>query len=166
MEPALRERVTVGAVVMRGLEPPRMVGPNNVDVLDARTSLLWQNMGDKSIRVSLFRADAGAPLAQTVTRESQWALPTALLAGEYTWELEVASDPPVWLMRGRFRVVDAADARRVRLGAAPAAQAPFSQRMAYAMLLESENFRHDALLAWRALAAERPDEESLKRWAR
>jgi len=34
--PTWRERLTLGAIVMRAAGPLRMVGPNNVDVLAAR----------------------------------------------------------------------------------------------------------------------------------
>ena len=166
MEPTQRDRLALGAVVLRAAGPLRMVGPNNVDVLAARPTLIWRSSTERPVRVSVFVADAAAPLAQAVVADRQWTPPTDLSAGSYDWQAELATGPAGPPLRGRFRVIEAGDERRARLGPAPAATAPFSQRLAYALMLDNEDLPHDALLWWRVLAAERPDEASLRDWAR
>lgn len=165
-EPAQRERLTLGAMVMRGAHALGVVSPNQVDVLGPRPSLLWHTLQDRPVRVSLFDAATGTRVAQVVTSERQWAPAADLPPGAYTWQVEFAADPTGPPQQAAFRVMADADERRQRLGPAPAADAPFAQRVAYALMLQGQDLRHDALLMWRALSAERPDEESLRQRAR
>ena len=162
LEPAQRERLALGAMVMRGDGPLRIVSPNGVDVLDARPTLLWLAGEGQPVRVSILD-EAQRSLAETVTSAAQWSMPRELDPGDYTWRIEVASSGGGSPRLGRFRVIGANDERREMLRAAPG---EFAQRVAHAIMLESQDLPHDALLLWRALAAERPDEESLKQWAR
>lgn len=164
LEPAQRERMGLGAIVMRSIGPLRIVSPNNVDVLSQRPALLWLVSDKRAVRVTIFGdASATTPVAQTTTTATQWTPPTDLQPGDYTWRAEIASEGPGVARTGRFRIIEASDPRRSRITALPSA---FAQRVAYAVTLESEDLPHDALLLWRALAAERPDEESLQQWAR
>lgn len=166
LEPVQRERMTQGAVVMRSGAPLRIQGPNNEHVLDPRPTLMWRTTNEVLVRVSVYRVGSNVALVQAETRDKRWRPPEDLPAGPYIWEAEFVPNPSGSIVRGRFQVIEAQDARRERLGTAPSAQAAFSQRLAYAMLLESEGLGHDALLLWQALAAERPDEELLKQWVR
>lgn len=166
LEPVQRERMALGAMVMRSAALLRTLGPKDADVLDARPTLMWQSTSEAPVRVSVYRAGSNVALAQAVTQDTQWRPPADLPAGPYIWEVEFVSDPSGSMVRGRFQVLAASDARRVRLGPVPPEQAAFSRRLAYALMLESEGLVHDALPLWRALAAERPDEDLLKKWAR
>lgn len=163
LEPAQRERMALGAVVMRGNAALRIVSPNNMDVLNTRPTLLWQAAGDSNVRVTVSPVDSQAIAAQTVTSAQQWTVPAELAAGEYDWRAEVLSDTSSATRTGRFRIIDSADERRKKVGPMPTS---FSQRVARAVTLESESLPHDALLLWRALSAERPEEETIKQWAR
>ena len=163
LEPTQRERMALGAVVMRSIGPLRIVGPNNVDLLGGQPTLLWQTNATSAVRVSVTAAGSQAPMAQTVTTALQWTVPSELPPGDYIWRVEVAADTPGMARSGRFRIIDSSDEKRARIGQPPTS---FAQRVAYAVMLESEELPHDALLLWRALAAERPDEESLRQWAR
>lgn len=164
LEPAQRERMGLGAIVMRSIGPLRIVSPNNVDVLNQRPTLLWLVTDKREVRVTVFGdASVTTPLAQTTTTATQWTPPADLPPGDYTWRAEIASDTPGVARTGRFRIIESSDPRRRRITALPA---EFAQRVAYAVTLESEDLPHDALILWRALAAERPDEESLQQWAR
>ena len=164
MEPAQRERMALGAVVMRATGPLRIVSPANSDVLAQRPTLLWLAADKQAVRISVFGEDSKTtPLAQTVTAAMQWSVPTDLPPGDYTWRAEIVSDTPSPARTGKFTVIPLTDPRRTRVGTAPDG---FPQRVAHAVMLESEDLPHDALVVWRALAAERPEEESLKQWAR
>lgn len=163
MEPAQRERMALGAVVMRGNAALRIVSPNNVDVLNAQPTLLWQAAAGSSVRVTVSPVDSQAVSAQTVTSAMQWTVPAELPAGEYAWRAEVLSDPNGISRAGRFKIIATADERRKKIGPMPTS---FPQRVARAVTLESESLPHDALLLWRALSAERPEEETIKQWAR
>ena len=164
LEPAQRERMGLGAIVMRSIGPLRIVSPNNVDVLNQRPTLLWLVTDKRAVRVTVFGDATGVtPVAQTTTTATQWTPAADLPPGDYTWRAEIASDTPGVARTGRFRIIEGSDPRRSRISALPS---EFAQRVAHAVTLESEDLPHDALLLWRALAAERPDEESLQQWAR
>ncbi len=163
LEPAQRERMALGAVVMRGSPALRIVSPNNVDVLGKQPTLLWQAAANTNLRVTVTPAGSQSAAVQTVTSAQQWTVPAELAAGDYEWRAEVLSDPPGISRIGRFRIIDDTDERRTKIGAMPTS---FPQRVARAMTLEGESLPHDALLLWRALSAERPEEEAFKQWAR
>lgn len=162
LEPAQRERLALGAMVMRGDGPLRIVSPNGVDVLETRPTLLWLAGEGQSIRVSVLD-ETRRVVAQDVVRATQWSPPRELAPGDYTWRVEAAGAGGGAPRLGRFRILGDDDERRALRRQAPA---EFAQRVAHAILLESHDLPHDALLLWRALAAERPDEESLQQWAR
>jgi hypothetical protein len=163
LEPAQRERMALGAVVMRGNTALRIVSPNNVDVLNARPTLLWQTADGSSVRITVTPADSQTMTAQTVTSAMQWTVPAELTAGEYEWRVELLSDPDGMSRTGRFKIIDDTDVRRKKMSLIPTR---FPQRVARAVTLESESLPHDALMLWRALSAERPEEETIKQWAR
>ncbi len=163
LEPAQRERMALGAVVMRSAGPLRIVSPDNVDVLGPRPTLLWLAPANLPVRLSVTALASQTAVAQIVTAALQWTVPADLPPGDYMWRAELMSDTPGGQRSGRFRIIASSDERRSRLSAS---QDGFAQRVAYAVTLENEDLPHDALLLWRALAAERPDEASLKQWAR
>jgi hypothetical protein len=162
MEPTQRERMALGAVVMRAAGPVRIVSPNNMDVLDTRPTLLWQAADGQAVQITVTAAGSTAPLAQTRTTAGQWTLPDSLPAGDYLWRAQAVSDAPGLPRTGRFRVIGDGDERRARFAPVPQA---FAQRVSRAVMLENEDLPHDALLLWRQLSAERPDEEALRKWA-
>ncbi|MBC7376620.1 MAG: hypothetical protein H7346_04195 [Burkholderiaceae bacterium] len=162
MEPAQRERMALGAIVMRASGPLRIVSPNDMDLLDARPTLLWQAADGQPVRITVIDSNKAAAV-QTVTTANQWTVSAALPAGDYIWRAEIVSDTPTAPRNSRFKIISADDPRRARI--VPATDG-FGRRVARAMMLENEDLPHDALLMWRQLAAERPEEESLKQWAR
>jgi hypothetical protein len=162
LEPAQRERLALGAMVMRGDGPLRIVSPNGVDLLQSRPTLLWLAAEGQEVRVSILD-EAKRVLVSGATREMRWTAPEPLPPGDYTWRVEATTGEVGAPRLGRFRVLGEDDERHALTGVAPA---DFAARVAHAVLLESQDLPHDALLAWRQLAAERPDEDLLKQWAR
>lgn len=163
MEPAQRERMTLGAVVMRAVGPLRLVSPDSADLLPGAPTLLWQNPNAQRVRVTVQSSVTGGVVAQTELADERWTLPAGLPPGDYSWRVEAASDATTRTRIGRFRVVDSSDPRVARFAATADS---FADRLARAMLLEADELPHDALLLWRALAAERPAEDALKPWLR
>jgi len=163
MEPAQRERMALGAVVMRATGPLRLIGPNGVDVLGQRPTLLWQAPDQQQVRISIVGEESRKPVVQQVVSGNQWRVPADLPPGDYTWRAETMTDQQPTARTGRFTIISDIDERRTRIGAEPTG---FAQRVARAVHLESEDLPHDALILWRALAAERPEEESLRQWAK
>jgi hypothetical protein len=125
--------------------------------------LLWQASDQQQLRVSVFGEESKKPLLQELVTGNQWRVSPDLPPGDYTWRVEALNEQQPTARSGRFTIIPEIDARRARLGAEPGS---FAQRVARAVQLESEDLPHDALILWRALAAERPDEEALRQWAR
>jgi hypothetical protein len=70
--------------------------------------------------------------------------------------------PATYVMRQKI-----SPEQRTRIEAArPAADAPFSKRVAYAAWLQQLGLRDEARVYWKALAEERPDSEQLKKLSR
>lgn len=163
MEPAQRERMTLGAVVMRTVGPLRVRSPDSVDVLQPRVTLLWHNPSRMTVRVVVQSAVSSAVVAQAELDGERWTTPQALPPGDYVWRVESSTDAAARARPGRFRVVDPGDERMARYRD-PASS--FSDRLSRAMQLEADELPHDAQLIWLELANERPQEESLKAWLR
>ena len=163
MEPAQRERMTLGAVVMRTVGPLRVRSPDSVDVLQPRVTLLWHNPSRQAVRVVVQSAVSSAVVAQAELDGERWTTPQALPPGDYLWRVESLTDAATRTRAGRFRVVDPGDERNALYRDRPIS---FADRLARAMQLEADELPHDAQLLWLELASERPQEETLKAWLR
>lgn len=97
-----------------------------------------------------------------------WTLPAgqSLRRGAtYHWRLSWSLKPGLEAEAlGRFRVATEEEARRVQV-LRPLPEAPFADRLAYAVALESLGLRDEALPLWQALSRERPEEPALSRLA-
>lgn len=163
VDPARRERMSLGAAVTRAAASIRIVGPDEADVLGNPPTLLWQASGAQRVRVTVHAAATMAEVARTEVEGDRWTPPAPLPPGDYAWRVEPAVGG---LLRGavaRFRVVDGDAARYRHLRTAPTGFAP---RLARALMLDAEGFTHDAQLILTSLAAERPDEPLLETWRR
>lgn len=162
-EPGQRERLTLGSVVMRGAGPLRLVSPDDTDLMAPQPTLIWHNPTRQRVRVLVYTGKPATVIAQTESTGDQWQMPGKLEPGEYSWRIEPAIEATGRSRLARFRVLEAADPR---LAGFPSGAQSFSQRLAQALWLEGQDLSHDALLIWRALAAERPDEVALRDWLR
>jgi hypothetical protein len=94
MEPAQRERMTLGAVVMRTVGPLRVRSPDSVDVLQPRVTLLWHNPSRMTVRVVVQSAVSSAVVAQAELDGERWTTPQALPPGDYAWPAIAIPRPP------------------------------------------------------------------------
>jgi hypothetical protein len=164
METSQRERMTLGALVMRSAVPlPRLRSPDNMDVLQPRVTLLWHNPRQQMVRVVVQSATNSAEVARVDVADEKWTVQQALPPGDYEWHVALLNDSPKRTQLGRFRVVDPSDDRHARYRDRATT---FSERLARAMQLEADNLPHDAQLIWQELSIERPQEETLKAWLR
>jgi hypothetical protein len=118
-------------------------------------------------RVTLFD-DAGRVLHEATTTGTEHVLPpeVALAQGRrYTWEVSTRKANGVEHANfGDFAIATP----RMRSEAAsrrPADDAPFSQRLAFAVWLDTHELGDAARGLWRRLADERPGDEQLERMA-
>lgn len=159
IEPAHRERMALGAVVMRSNDQLRMLGPVEEKVLPYRVTLRWQGTG--RCRVRLMAAHDAIPLLDVSTTDARYALATPLPAGRYTWVLEELGKPGA-VKTAEFDVLaaEAPDYADYFTGEADAAV-----RVMQAAELERAGYHHDARLLWEQVASQRPEQEGLQLWA-
>ena len=110
----------------------------------------------------------GKVLYETVTPDSEHALPASVSLAEgrrYTWEVSTRRANGVEHSNfGDFALASPAlreEAARRR----PADQAAFTDRVAYAVWLDTQELGDAAREVWKRLAAERPGDERLRRMA-
>jgi len=160
--------VQQATIVMRSLGPGmtvKLIEPVSVRVLDERPAFRWAGVtGAEAYRVQVIDS-AGQPVAEFEQKGEGGQLPenVRLKAGEsYSWSVEARLANGRKLSRtADFAVLDAdARARLARLQPVPGAK--FSDRVAYALMLERVEAYHLAREEWRKLLAERPNEPLLK----
>lgn len=165
VKPATVQQATI---VMRSLGPGitvKLLEPVSVRVPEERPPFRWAPVtGAEIYRVQVIDS-AGQPVAEFEQKGEAGQLPEGvrLKTGEaYSWSVEARLANGRRLSRSAdFAVLDA-DAR-MRLGRLqPAAGAKFSDRVAYALMLERYEAFHLAREEWRKLHAERPGEPLLK----
>jgi hypothetical protein len=80
----------------------------------------------------------------------------------YTWEVSTRTpDGRRYVSAGDFSVASA-ELRERAVALRPPADAPVSERVAYAVWLAQMELRDEARRYWRALSQERPDDAGLK----
>lgn len=165
-EPIARERLALAAVVMRAGRPElKLYGPANTKVLTTTPDFAWTEISGAQYRLVLAERE-GKVLLERDLRQATFKPDEPLRRGAaYTWRVQAQPVKGEALQaETTFSVASAADARTLTQGR-PAAGASFSERVLYAARLEALGFRHDAASAWRALRAERPEDETLRRLA-
>lgn len=151
------DRVAQGGMIMRGASI--LANPVNEVVLDGNAAFRWRPFADEASYKFELVDQAGTLVLTSETRETEIHLPPSLtLAPGRTY---------YWALRGRnaagntfyaaaeFRVADAALRRRIE-AARPKPDAPFSERVLFAALLEEAGMKSLALAQRHTLAAERP----------
>ncbi|MBI4988629.1 MAG: hypothetical protein HZC23_07395 [Rhodocyclales bacterium] len=160
--------VQQATIVMRSLgagATVKLFEPVSARVLEERPPFRWAPVtGAETYRVQVIDS-AGLPIAEFEQKGEAGQLPAGiqLKRGEaYSWSVEARLANGRRLSRtADFAVLDAdAWAKLGRLQ--PAAGAKFSDRVAYALMLERYEAFHLARAEWRKLHAERPNEPLLK----
>jgi hypothetical protein len=153
------DRVAQGGIVMRSSGHPALLTPVNETVLDNDVRFAWDSFGDGANYQFELVDQAGQKLLQAETAATELRLPSAvpLQSGQtYYWAVRgrgTAATPAYRV--AEFRVVDADTRRRIE-AARPAPDAPFSERVLFAALLEDAGARTAAGTVRQTLAAERP----------
>ncbi len=167
--PLQRERMAMLSFEMRGpSQALRLLGPVNTQVLAECPGFSWTTLPGIARYRLVLMDDAGLTAHEAHVEGGYYRLPreAVLQRGrKYTWKVEGKPQSGKMISAtGSFVILDAERASTI-LAARPGAEAPFSERVLYAVLLESEGLGFDARTEWRALARERPGDASLKRWA-
>ncbi len=162
-----KERLAMAAMRMRGSGGDgfglKQISPVNVEILNVRPVFTWSApLEAKKCILTLVDETEGKTVKKVTVNEQIWQMPSDLLLlyqHQYSWEVRAS------LISGQeivslaaFSMIDEARAKRI-LQSKPPADGPFSERVLYAVLLESEGLNNDAVEEWKSLAAERPNEQ-------
>ena len=146
---------------MRGESSAKMLGPFDTPVLANPPTLYWEH--DRPVKVVLTEAGSGKLIMSKVVDARQLVLSKPLPAGNYRWSLRDEAKDSV-LAEASFEVLAKNDARR--RGLEWPVRGAVAQQVKAAAALDQAGFSYDAWLAWKTLAASRPQDEGLKAWVR
>lgn len=157
-----RERLAMAAYRMRGggLE---LQSPVDIEVLSDRPVFSWvAPQGIDRFDLMVFDETTQQSVFESGLHEMSAELPAvvSLQRGHrYSWQVKATLPSGSKIESGsEFSIVEEARYKRItRLK--PAAGAPFSEQVLYALMLESEGLNMDAADEWERLAAQRPDEQ-------
>jgi len=160
--------VTQAAFVMRSGRPAeriKLFTLSGTRTLEATPEFRWQEIEPGAQYRFELTDETGKSLLETTAQGESLSLPASVQLREgvqYMWELSARlSDGRRYVSTGDFSVAPV-DLRSQAESMRPPTGAPVSQRVAYAAWLEQMELRDEARKYWRALAAERPDDERLR----
>jgi len=162
------ENYSQAAIVLRGARKHpkiKLIYPVNTKVLDPLLTFEWLPI-EKVMQYRFILTDeSGRTIIETLANGNSFKLPTEnnIEAGVlYSWQVEARlSNGAVYSNSSNFSLIDKEELEKInRLR--PKDKATFSERIVFATLLEQMGVYDEAYDYWKALAAERPDNELLK----
>lgn len=160
--------VAQAAIVMRSVKPNlklKLLNPLGNKTLEERPLFTWKSLApDLPYRFALLD-DTGKTLYETSVNGTSLQLPAQLQlkeAATYTWLVSAQHPDGSAFSNASDFSLASADLRRQVESLRPAANSPFSERVAFAAWLEEMALRDEARKYWKAAAAERPDDPRLK----
>ena len=137
-------------------------------VLSPVPAFAWKPAGPKASYHFKFKDAQGQVVFELTQGDCTVQVPEHLALAEdaeYTWMLETTlPDGSQTNLSGQLKLVPKAVREQLER-ARPKAEAPFSERLVYAVLLEQQDLREEAQAWWKALAKERQGEQGLSRLA-
>ena len=163
-------KLIFAAVEMRSLATkPILLSPVNTLTRSTTPVFSWKSLNEAERYTLVLSDEAGQIIQQADIKESPWQLPAehALKAGEkYQWSItEILKSGEKSTVKGNFSIADETTTAKV-FAKRPAADATISEKVTYAIILESEGYKDDAKTVWRELALLRPDDPNLRFRAR
>jgi hypothetical protein len=168
---AQRERVTIAAYQMKSLEFGLVLrSPESMPLLTNRPDFKWSSPANAlNYVLTLSDETEGKRISEVTLSVPEWKLPASQSLQRdhrYLWQVtaNLATGKSLSSV-GKFSVLSGVRAEKIKQHK-PADTASYSDRVLYAVLLESEGLKTDAADAWSVLAAERPDEVIIKELAK
>ncbi|MDD4928556.1 MAG: hypothetical protein PHP85_04685 [Gallionella sp.] len=163
-------KLVFAAVEMRAIAfKPTLLSPVNTKISTLTPMFSWKSANEAENYQLVLNDDAGQQVSQVTVTSSSWMLPPEISLRpnvNYQWSLiETLKTGEKLTVKGNFSLADEQTTARV-FAKRPATEADFSEKLTYAIFLESEGFRDDAKVIWRELAQQRPDDRNLKFRAR
>ncbi len=164
--------VAQAALVMRSIRPAariRVLTLTGTKTLDESPVFRWEAVQQGVSYQFELSDDTGKVLHEATTPATEVRLPAAILLREatpYSWSVSARlDDGRRYASNSDFSIVMPRVRAQVE-AARPAANAAFSERVAYALWLDQLELLDEARKYWMALAAERPEDSQLQARAR
>jgi hypothetical protein len=160
--------VAQATFVMRGgraVAPLKLEVPANITILEAAPEFRWQPIGSGARYRFELLDERGASLHAAESEATALRLPDSVRLREgatYRWDVTARSGDGVRFVGSTSFSVASQELRSQMERLRPAPNAPVSERVTFAVWLEQVALRDEARRYWKALAAERPDEDRLK----
>lgn len=165
-------KITQAAFAMRSLptSKPVLQSPLNSKIISATPTFRWKALDDTAKYQLVLTDEHGAVLHDEFTETNSWQLSSTNVlrhGASYNWKVValMKSGESFSSDKGSFTIADE-DAIKSIEARRPAADASFSDRVLYAVYLETEGFREAAHTVWQELGKERPDDANLRRRGR
>ena len=158
------------SVVMRAVPgaPEQTMSPAGPWTLSATPEFRWQAAAPKASYHFRLQDPQGQVVFELTQEDTSIQVPEHLaLADEtaYTWVLETTLPDGAQSRRsGQIKVLPKALREQLQT-AKPSLEAPFSERLVYAAVLEQHELHEEARPYWKSLAKERPDDPALAKIA-
>jgi hypothetical protein len=148
---------------------PTLLAPVNTKLSTTRPLFSWKSLNEAEGYLLVLSDEEGKAIQQVDVTNNSWQLPitTELKLGvDYQWRVvETLKSGEKLTAKGNFSIADEATIARV-FAKHPSADAGISEKVTFAIYLESEGFRDDAKTLWRELATLRPEDQNLRFRAR
>ena len=158
------------SVVMRAVPgaPEQAMSPAGPWSLSATPEFRWQAAAPKATYHFKLQDPQGQVVFELTQDDCSIQVPEHLaLADEtaYTWVLETTlADGAQTRRSGQIKVLPKALREQLQAGR-PTLEAPFSERLVYAAVLEQHELHEEARVYWKSLAKERPEDPALAKIA-
>lgn len=167
--PSARHGYTQVALVLRSTgkkkKKIRLIDPRDTKVLDAHPVFRWEPLEDGVQYRFVLADESGRTVMETLVNDTSFQAPPELWLEEgviYTWQVEARlASGVVYLSSAEFSLLEKSERDQINK-LRPAANAPFSERLLFATLLDELDLRDAAQRQWNALAAERPNAKPLQ----
>lgn len=162
-------RVTQATIAMRSLPTikPNLQSPLDSKISSTNPTFKWKAIEDTAKYQLILTDNLGTVVYDTSIETNSWQIPrtSALKRGTpYSWKViaTMKSGESYSSNQSSFTIaheneIKGIEARR------PAVDASFSDRVLYAVYLETEGFYEAALSRWQELSMERPDDANLRK---
>jgi hypothetical protein len=164
-------RVTQATFAMRSISNIKieLQSPRNSKIGSATPSFRWEAIEDAAKYQLTLTDDLGVVVSAESVETNSWQTPATISLRRgvpYSWKVTVTMKSGETYVSSpvSFTVADEEAIKRIEAGR-PKSGASFSDRVRYAIYLETEGFRETASGIWQELGAERPDDENLKKRA-
>ncbi|HCC53731.1 MAG TPA: hypothetical protein DEQ20_02205 [Desulfobulbaceae bacterium] len=162
-------RVTQATMAMRSLPTikPNLQSPLNSKISSSNPTFRWKAIEDTAKYQLILTDNLGAVVYDTSVETNSWQIPGAstLKRGiPYAWKVTamMKSGENYSSNQSNFTIAHEDEIKNIE-ARRPAADASFSDRVVYAVYLETEGFYEAALGRWQELSKERPDDANLRK---